>query len=175
MKNSVICIANSYLQADRIIRDLQASGFLSTEISVLASDTHGKRDFGHVKSSKAPEGAASGALLGGVTGGLVGLLAGIGTLAIPGLGALIAAGPILATLSGAAAGAATGGTVGGLIGLGLPEYEAKRYGEKLGSGNYLLAVHVENEKEEDLAEDIYTHHGADDVSSMREAEVPGAQ
>ena len=101
MKNSVLCIANSYLQADRIIRDLQGSGFASTEISVLSSDSHGNRGFAHVKSSKAPEGAAGGALVGGVTGGLVGLLAGIGTLAIPGLGALIAAGPILATLSGA--------------------------------------------------------------------------
>jgi len=172
MKNSVLCIASSYLQADRIIRDLQGSGFASTEISVLSSDSHGNRGFAHVKSSKAPEGAAGGALVGGVTGGLVGLLAGIGTLAIPGLGALIAAGPILATLSGAAAGAATGGVVGGLIGLGLPEYEARRYGEKLTQGNYLLAVHVENGDEETLAENIFSHHGADDIASMREDEVP---
>ena len=92
MKNSILCLANSYQQADLIIRDLQSAGFDSTAIPVLTSDTPGTRDFGHVKASKAPEGAAGGAILGGVTGGIVGLLAGVGTLAIPGLGALIAAG-----------------------------------------------------------------------------------
>lgn len=170
--NSVICLSKSYIQADRIVRDLQTSGFSNADISILASDTHGTRDFGHSKSSKAPEGAASGAVAGGLTGGLVGLLAGIGTLAIPGLGALIAAGPILAALSGAAAGAATGGTVGGLIGLGIPEYEAKRYESKLGAGDYLIAVHVSNDDEEDRAEEIFQRNEAEDISTVSEAAVP---
>lgn len=170
--NSVICIAKTYLQADRIVRDLQTAGFANSDISILASDTHGTRDFGHSKASKAPEGAAAGAVAGGVTGGLVGLLAGIGTLAIPGLGALIAAGPILAALSGAAAGAATGGTVGGLIGLGIPEYEAKRYEAKLGAGDYLIATHVIDGDQEDRVEEIYKRNDAEDISSVTEASVP---
>src|SRR5256885_16152028 len=94
-------------------------------------DTGGRHDVGHVKATKAPEGATTGATAGGVTGGVLGLLAGIGTLAIPGVGPLIAAGPIMAALSGAAVGATAGGIAGGLIGLGIPEIEAKRYEEKL--------------------------------------------
>ena len=172
MKQSVICIATSYPQADAIIRDLQASGFANADISILANDPHGRGDFGHEKSTKASEGVAAGAAAGGVTGGVVGLLAGIGTLAIPGLGALIAAGPILAALSGAAAGAATGGTVGGLIGLGIPEIEARRYEGKLRSGNYLISAHVETSEAEDRAEEIFKRHDAQDISSIGEKAVP---
>ena len=101
-------------------------------------DTAGTRDVGHVKATKAPEGATTGAATGGATDSVVGLLAGIGALAIPGVGPFIAAGPIMAALSGAAVGAATGGVVGGLIGLGIPEIEAKRYDEKLKKSNYLV-------------------------------------
>src|SRR6187455_1303503 len=103
-------------------------------------DTGGTRDIGHVKASKAPEGATTGAATGGVTGGVLGLLAGIGALAIPGVGPFIAAGPIMAALSGGALGATAGGLAGGLIGLGIPEYEAKTYAEKLQKGNYLVAA-----------------------------------
>lgn len=172
MKNSVICIASTYRQADAIIRDLQASGFSSAEISVLVNDPHGRGDFGHEKATKAPEGIATGAAAGGVTGGIVGLLAGIGTLAIPGLGALVAAGPILAALSGVAAGAATGGTIGGLIGLGLPEIEAKRYEGKLRSGNYLISAHCETDEAEDRAEAIFKRHAAEDIATVGEKSVP---
>src|SRR3954469_13743242 len=122
-KQSVFYIAKSYSQAEQIVERLQSSGFSSSEISVLLPDTEGKHDIGHVKATKAPEGATTGATTGGVTGGVLGLLAGIGALAIPGVGPLIAAGPIMAALSGAAIGGATGGLVGGLIGLGIPEIE----------------------------------------------------
>ena len=130
-KSSVFCIAKSASQAEQIVEDLQSAGFDVSEISVLMPDTAGKHDFGHVKATKAPEGATTGATAGGVTGGVLGLLAGIGALAIPGVGPFIAAGPIMAALSGAALGATTGGLVGGLIGLGIPEIEAKRYEQKL--------------------------------------------
>ena len=136
-KTSVFGIVKSYTQAEQIVENLQSAGFAASEISVLLPDNQGKHDFGHVKATKAPEGATAGAATGGVTGGVIGLLAGIGALAIPGVGPFIAAGPIMAALSGAAIGATTGGLAGGLIGMGIPEIEAKRYEGKLKTGNYL--------------------------------------
>lgn len=173
-KNSVFCIATSHSQAESIIENLQSSGFPAAEISVLLPDTEGKHDIGHVKATKAPEGVTTGATTGGVTGGVIGLLAGIGALAIPGVGPLIAAGPIMAALSGAAVGATTGGIVGGLIGLGIPEIEAKRYEEKLKAGNYLISVHARDGDQEDRAKEIFKAAGAEDIttSSMSKAPEP---
>ena len=105
---------------------------------------------------------------------LRGLLAGIGALAIPGLGPFIAAGPIMAALSGAAAGAAVGGVSGALVGLGIPEIEAKRYEGKLRQGNYLVSVHTESSDERKRVESIFRGEGADDISSTTEASVPGS-
>src|ERR1051325_5924670 len=145
---SVFCIAKSHSQAERIVERLQTGGFSTSDISVLMPDTAGRHDVGHVKATKAPEGATTGAATGGVAGGVLVLLAGIGALAIPGVGPFIAAGPIIAALSGAAVGATTGGLVGGLIGLGIPEIEAKRYEDKLKTGNYLIAVHSKDSDQE---------------------------
>ena len=100
------------------------------------------------------------------------MLAGIGALAIPGVGPFIAAGPIMAALSGAAVGAATGGVVGGLIGLGIPEIEAKRYEEKLKKGNYLIAVHTDENEDVDRAKNIFKTAGAQDISTVSEASAP---
>src|SRR6187399_1131426 len=154
MSKSVFGIATTQGQAERIVEQLQAQGFATSEISVLMPDTGGTRDIGHVKATKAPEGATTGAATGGVTGGILGLLAGIGALAIPGLGPFIAAGPIMAALSGAAAGAAVGGLAGGLIGMGVPEIEAKKYQGKVKNGNILLAVHVDDGDEQKRAKNI---------------------
>jgi uncharacterized membrane protein len=173
-KTSVFCIAKSYSQAEEIVEELQSSGFSTSEISVLLPDTEGRHDVGHVKATKAPEGASTGAAAGGVTGGVIGLLAGIGSLAIPGVGPLIAAGPIMAALSGAAVGAGAGGLVGGLIGLGIPEFEAKRYEQKLNEGNYLIAVHAHDSDEEKRAKEIFKNAQADDVSSSSMSKAPAA-
>jgi uncharacterized membrane protein len=170
--NQVFCIAKSHQQAEQIVERLQSSGFPATEISILLPDTQGSHDIGHVKATKAPEGATTGGVAGGVTGGVLGLLAGIGALAIPGVGPFIAAGPIMAALSGAAIGGTTGGIVGGLVGLGIPEIEAKRYEEKLKSGNYLVAVHVRNDDEEDRAEQIFEDAGAEDVTTSSMSSTP---
>ena len=124
-KKSVFCIATSRGQADRIVDQLRIANFSSNDISVLFPDKDTTRDFAHEKNTKAPEGIATGAGTGGVVGGALGWIAGIGALAIPGVGPFIAAGPIMAALSGAAVGAAVGGIAGGLIGLGIPELEAK--------------------------------------------------
>src|SRR5213594_1444558 len=164
MSKSVFGIATTQGQAERIVEQLQAEGFAASEISVLMPDTGGTRDVGHVKATKAPEGATTGAATGGATGGVIGLLAGIGALAIPGLGPFIAAGPIMAALSGAAAGAALGGVTGALIGYGIPEYEAKRYEGKLKEGNLLISVHTDDSTERDRAKTIFEEAGAEDIS-----------
>src|SRR5438309_11536538 len=164
-QTSVFGIVKSYSQAEQLVEELQAEGFPASEISVLLPDSEGRHDFGHVKATKAPEGATTGATAGGVTGGVLGLLAGIGALAIPGVGPFVAAGPIMAALSGAAVGATTGGLVGGLIGMGIPEIEAKRYENKLKTGNYLIAIHVHDGDEKDRAKQIFRNAGAEDIST----------
>ena len=171
-KTSVFGIVKSYAQAEQVVEGLQDAGFAISEISVLLPDTEGRHDIGHVKATKAPEGATTGAATGGVTGGVLGLLAGIGALAIPGVGPFIAAGPIMAALSGAAVGATTGGIVGGLIGMGIPEVEARRYENKLKSGNYLIAVCVRDGDEKNRAKEIFENAGAEDISSSSMAKAP---
>jgi hypothetical protein len=171
-KSSVLCIAKSRMQAEGIVERLQTAGFRTSEISVLMPDTGGRHDFGHVKATKAPEGATTGAAAGGVAGGVLGLLAGIGALAIPGVGPLIAAGPIMAALSGAAVGATTGGVVGGLVGLGIPEIEAKRYEEKLKAGNYVVAVDADDRDEVNRAKEIFKDEGAEDITSSSLSKAP---
>lgn len=172
MNKSVIGIVESPEVAERISSQLQATGLPPSAISVLLPDTEGTRDFAHKNSTKAPEGAATGASAGGVIGGTLGLLAGIGALAIPGLGPFIAAGPLMAALSGAAAGAAVGGVAGALIGLGIPEIEAKRYEGKLRGGNILIAAHVETSEAQKAAEDVFKKNGAHDISTTSESSVP---
>ena len=172
MSKSVFGIATTLGQAERIIDRLQSSGFAASEISVLMPDQAGTGDFGHVKSTKASEGVTAGVTTGGVAGGTIGLLAGIGALAIPGVGPFIAAGPIMTALSGAAIGATTGGIVGGLIGLGIPEIEAKRYEDKLRKGNYLVSVHTDSGDQTNRAKDIFKTEGAEDISTVSEATAP---
>ena len=128
-KKAVFGIVPNLRVAEVAVSNLTTAGFSSNDISVLLPDKEGTRDFAHEKNTKAPEGAVAGASTGGVIGGALGWIAGIGALAIPGVGPFIAAGPIIAALSGAAVGAAVGGIAGGLIGLGIPELEAKRYEE----------------------------------------------
>src|SRR5512147_1899448 len=154
-KKSVFCIATSRNQAERIVEQLKNANFSNNDISVLFPDKETTRDFAHEKNTKAPEGAVTGAGTGGVIGGALGWIAGIGALAIPGVGPFIAAGPILAALSGAAVGATVGGIAGGLIGMGIPELEAKRYEGKIKEGNILISVHTDNGKEVDRAKEIF--------------------
>lgn len=174
MKNAVYCIAKSRAQAETIVEGLKAAGFPSTEISVLLPDTSGTRDFAHEQHTKMPEGATTGAFTGMGAGAILGWLAGIGTLAIPGVGPFIAAGPIMGALSGAAVGGATGGIIGALVGMGIPEYEAKQYDGKIRSGNTLISVHTDDAKEKRAAEEIYKRAGAEDIKSTSESAVPTA-
>ena len=171
MAKAVFCIATSEFQAEAIVNDLKAAGLSDNDISVLFPDKTGTKDFAHEQHTKAPEGAVTGASTLGVVGGALGWLAGIGALAIPGAGAFIAAGPIMAALGGAAVGAAVGGIAGALVGMGIPEYEAKRYEGKIKAGNILISVHTENPPQAKRVKDIFQHAGADDISVTTEAEV----
>ncbi|MEQ1503218.1 MAG: DUF3341 domain-containing protein [Myxococcota bacterium] len=163
MANVVFGISSSLPQTTTIVGRLKAAGFPEGDISILFPDKSGTRDFAHEQHTKAPEGAATGGTVGGALGGAIGLLAGIGALAIPGVGPLIAAGPILATLSGAAVGAAVGGLSGALVGMGIPELEAKFYEGKIKDGNILVAVHTTDSEETRRAREILDKEGATDV------------
>lgn len=172
-KKSVFCIATSRAQAEQIVQRLKDANFSNNDISVLFPDKETSRDFAHEKNTKAPEGAVTGASAGGIAGGVLGWIAGIGALAIPGVGPFIAAGPIIAALSGAAVGATVGGIAGGLIGLGIPELEAKRYEGKVKAGNLLISVHTENSEEIRRAKEIFEAAGAEDICTTGEATAPG--
>jgi hypothetical protein len=144
-------------------------GFRNTDVSVLMPENAGTKDFVHHKDTKAPEGATTGAASGAVLGGVVGWLAGIGALAIPGLGPLIAAGPIMGMLAGAGAAGVAGGIVGSLVGMGIPEYEAKRYEGRVKAGGILLSVHCDSSEWVTRGKKILAETGAEDISSASEA------
>jgi len=172
MAKAVFGLVDTERQAEIIVENLKVAGFRNNDISVLFPDKGGTRDFAHEKATKAPEGAAAGAGTGTVVGGVLGWLVGIGSLAIPGVGPFIAAGPIMAALAGAGVGAAVGGLSGALIGLGIPEYEAKQYEGKIRQGNILISVHSEDRDEVKRAKEIFERAGAHDISSTGEESVP---
>jgi hypothetical protein len=168
MTKSVIGIVDTQQRAETIVSDLHKAGFALNDLSVLYPSPSGNQNIGFQSGTKAPEGATAGAGAGGALGGTIGLLAGLGALAIPGLGPLIAAGPLLGALSGAAAGAAVGGVTGALVGMGIPELEAKRYEQGLASGHILVAVHVSSADAARNAKDVLNRDGARDVTSAKD-------
>jgi hypothetical protein len=168
MQRSVFCIAPTPVMARTIVANLRAAGFVDSNISVLYPDRAGTREFALEEGTKAPEGAAAGASAGAVVGGALGVLAGLGALAIPGIGPFIAAGPILAGLSAMAVGAAVGGIAGGLVGLGIPEVQAKVYANKVSEGNILMSAHAETPEQVTVATDIFTNAGAYDIFAIPE-------
>jgi hypothetical protein len=153
------------------VDELRLAGFQNTDVSVLVPENGGNKDLALERNTKAPEGITAGAGTGAVVGGALGWLAGIGALAIPGIGPFIAAGPILAALSGFGVGGAVGGIAGGLIGAGMPEYEAKRFEGRIRKGGALLSVHCDNSEREKVAKRILENTGAQDVSSTSEAKA----
>ena len=155
-------------QVERAIDELRNQGFRATDVSALWPENVGSKDLGTELHSKAPEGAAAGAGTGAVIGGTLGWLAGIGALAIPGVGPFIAAGPIVAALAGAGAAGAVGGIAGALIGYGVPEYEAKRYEGRIRKGGILLSVHADDRDWAKRAKEILARTGAEDISSADE-------
>jgi hypothetical protein len=167
-KTSVFAIYTEKASAERGVRGLMNAGFTATAISVLLPENLGTRELGTEKATKAPEGATAGAGTGAVLGGALGLLAGVGALAIPGVGPLIAAGPIMATLAGIGVGGTVGGFAGALIGAGIPEYEAKLYEGFLQKGGILVSVHCSTSEEIDRAKHELKATGGQDIASSGE-------
>jgi hypothetical protein len=158
-------------EAEIAVNQLTAAGFSNQDVSVLMADKAGTREFATEKNTKAPEGTTTGAGVGGAIGGTLGLLAGIGAIAIPGVGPLIAAGPIMATLAGVGAGGAVGGILGALVGMGIPEFEAKRYEGRVKDGGILISVHCDSSEEVSRAKDVLKGAGGEDVASAGEKSV----
>jgi hypothetical protein len=172
MKKAIVCTLDTHTEAEAIVRELTAVGFGTNDISVLMQDNASTKEFAHEHHTKAPEGAIGGVAAGGVVGGTLGLLLGLGALAIPGLGAFLAAGPLMAALAGTAAGATAGGVTGALIGFGIPEIEAKVYEGRLHKGHLLMSVHIDNPEEHGRAAELLARMGAQNISTISESSVP---
>jgi len=168
---AVFGIYPTHAAVEAAVDGLRNAGFRNTDVSVLFPDNQGTKDFAIQKDTKAPEGATAGGLTGGVIGGALGWLAGIGALAIPGIGPLIAAGPIFGVLAGIGVGGTIGGIAGALVGMGIPEYEAKRYEGRIRKGGILLSVHCDNEDWAKRAKSLLEHTGGEDVSSATESKA----
>ena len=166
---AVFGIYSSGEHAERAVEQIIAAGFPSGNISVLLPDSRSTKEFAHEKGTKAPEGTATGVTAGGVIGGTLGVLAGVGALAIPGIGPFIAAGPIMAGLAGLGVGGVVGGLVGALVGMGIPEYEAKRYEGRVKVGGTLLSVHCDTSMQVSRAKDLLKASGAEDIASTGES------
>ncbi|MDB6084204.1 MAG: Succinyl-CoA ligase [ADP-forming] beta chain [Gammaproteobacteria bacterium] len=166
---AVFGIYPSAEQAESAVDTIIAAGYPSADISVLLPDTRSTKEFAHEKETKAPEGTTAGVTAGGVIGGTLGVLAGVGALAIPGVGPFIAAGPIMAGLAGLGVGGVVGGLVGALVGMGIPEYEAKRYEGRVKGGGTLLSVHCDSSDEVSRAKDLLKATGAEDIASSSES------
>lgn len=165
---AVFGIFDSQAALENTVDNLKLSGFRNTDISVLMPSPESTKNFAHEKATKAPEGATTGVTGGLAVGGVLGWLAGVGALAIPGVGPFIAAGPIVAALAGAGIVGALGGIAGALIGMGIPEYEAKRYESFVKDGGMLLSVHVDNSEFQRKAKDILRAGGAKDIATSTE-------
>jgi hypothetical protein len=168
---AAFAIFTSRSAAEAAVDQLIAAGFSNQDVSALMPDNEASQDFATEKNTKAPEGTATGVGIGGTVGGTLGLLAGIGALAIPGVGPLIAAGPIMGALAGLGVGGAVGGLVGALVGMGIPEYEAKRYEGRVKDGGILVSVHCDNSEEVSRAKDILKAAGGEYVASAGEKAV----
>jgi uncharacterized membrane protein len=176
MNKRIVGVFAAEYEASRVIEELKRQGCRTEDISIIARNSESADTIRDESGTQAPEGIATGAATGGLLGGLTGLLMGIGALAIPGIGPIIAAGPLAATLAGAAIGAGSGGLVGGLIGLGIPEEEAKRYDNYVDEGHILVMVDVEGEQKEEEVKRIFVQHNSlngdrfEDIANMNTAE-----
>ncbi len=175
-KVGVFGIYSTLTGVEHATDSLTRAGFPTSDISVLMPESlGGPKDMGTEKSTKAPEGAAAGVTAGGLIGGTLGVLAGVGLLAIPGLGPFIAAGPIMAGLAGLGVGGTVGGVTGAFVGMGIPEFEAKRYEGRLLKGGILLSVHCDTSEDIKRSKEILKSTGAEDVSSTGEASIDTKQ
>lgn len=172
---SVFGIFKTRMELENTLDQLRLAGYRAEDISVLLPENLGNKAMGTERATKSPEGAAAGGATGVVAGGVLGWLAGIGALAIPGVGPFIAAGPIMAALAGMGAGAVLGGATGALVGVGMPEFEAKRYEGLVRQGGILMSVHCDDREWTKRAEKILRDMGAQDVTATTEASADYAK
>ena len=173
MNKRIVGVFYKEREASQAIEELKSQGFLTEDISVIGRNKDDIESISEETGTKAPEGMASGAATGGLLGGVTGLLAGIGALAIPGIGPIVAAGPIAATLAGAVVGAGTGGLVGGLIGLGFPEDEAKTYDKYVDEGHILVMVEADSTQANTVYSVFRSHNSANADRYNDESDVSG--
>jgi hypothetical protein len=171
-KNKVVMgIYTNRAELERSVDELRLAGFRSADISALLPSSDSTKEFAHTMATKLPEGAATGGTTGAVIGGAIGWLAAVGTIAVPGLGPFLAAGPITAMFATGAAGAAIGSLTGALVGLGVPEYEANRYEGFVKNGGHLLSVHCDDNEWVKRAKDIFERTGGTQISATSEAQA----
>jgi hypothetical protein len=167
MQKTVIGAFDSYAAAQNVVRDLQADGFMARDMNVLAHNLGEDADIALAQTASEPNesgGAATGAAAGSVVGGAAGLAASLIGIAIPGIGPILAAGPIVAALTGAGVGAVAGGLIGGLNELGVSEEHARYYVEALRRGGALVTLQCDATRSE-RAEEIMRAHGAIDIGA----------
>jgi hypothetical protein len=167
---TVVGLFEYYQDAERAVNELNSRGFGKTDISVAARDRVLRDRVIGDKEQAVAESAGAGAIGGSAVGGIAGLLVGIGALAIPGVGPLLAYGPLMAaigsTAAGAGIGAAAGGLVGALVGLGIPEEDAHFYAEGIKRGGVLVTVQASDERASE-AQEVLQHANAVDVNTQR--------
>jgi uncharacterized protein (TIGR02271 family) len=165
MAKTIVGLFDDFSEAQKVVQDLANNGFAREDISIAASDATGEyaryKDSG-VSDVSEMSGTATGAATGAVLGGIGGLLVGLGALTIPGIGPIIAAGPLITTLTGAGVGAVAGGLIGALTDIGVPEEEAGYYAEGVRRGGTLVTVRADDHLV-DRAVDIMERHDAVDV------------
>jgi heat induced stress protein YflT len=162
-RRTIIGVFDGPNHAETALNELRAAGFAPEQISVVAKDTRETTDLVADTGMGGGEGVATGAVLGGITGGVLGWLVGIGALAIPGIGPIVAAGALATTLGGAAIGAAAGGLLGALVDLGVPEEDARIYESSVRAGSILLTVNALSAEEARRARAIFDRHGGSEV------------
>ena len=163
--STVVGLFKNQVDAERAIQRLKQDGFSEKQIGVAMRDPNQQKELIEGTGTQAAEGAATGAIGGGVLGGVIGLLAGVGALAIPGVGPIIAGGALASTLAGAGIGAAAGGLLGALTGMGIPEEDARHFDEGFRAGGILVTVNAEGREAE--ARECLLESGADLGSTSR--------
>ena len=163
-QQTVLGVFDNPSTAEQALTGLKEAGFAPDQVSVVAKDTGESREMVD-NTGMGDQGAAAGtgAVVGGLLGGALGWLVGIGALAIPGIGPIVAAGALATTLGGAAVGAAAGGLIGALAGMGVPEEDARGYEEHVKGGRILLTVQARSADQAQEARDLFDRLGGTDV------------
>jgi uncharacterized protein (TIGR02271 family) len=166
MSKTVIGLMDNIGEAQSVVKDLVASGIDRNDIGFMANQKHAVPESAQLnegEGSRAASGALTGAGTGAALGGVAGLALALAPLAIPGIGPILAAGPIAAALTGAGIGAVAGGLIGGLTNLGVPEEEAHYYAEGVRRGGILVTVAAESDAQAETAVTVMQRHGAVDI------------